>query len=117
MTSTFQPRAQSRPEPARIDRPVTYDAITVTPESPHIGAEIGGVDLTAPLSERQVEQLRAAFAQYQVVFFRDQHISFEDQIRLASYFGSLGAHAGKATISSRPRTRWCASFTTMRTRS
>src|ERR1700733_10958097 len=99
MTSTFQPRAQSRPEPARIDRPVTYDAITVAPESPHIGAVITGVDLTQPLSDRQVEQLRAAFAQYQVVFFRDQHISFDDQIRLANYFGKLGAHAGKATIS------------------
>jgi taurine dioxygenase len=99
MTSTFQPRAQSRPEPARIDRPVTYDAITVAPESPHIGAVITGVDLTQPLSGRQVEQLRAAFAQYQVVFFRDQHISFDDQIRLAGYFGALGEHAGKATIS------------------
>ena len=55
MTSTFQPRAQSRPEPARIDRPVTYDAITVAPESPHIGAVITGVDLTQPLSDRQVE--------------------------------------------------------------
>jgi taurine dioxygenase len=99
MTTTFQPRPQSRPEPARIDGVVTYDAITVTPESPHIGAEIGGVDLTQPLSDRQVEQLRAAFTQYQVIFFRDQHISFDDQIRLANYFGTLGEHAGKATIS------------------
>jgi taurine dioxygenase len=99
MTSTFQPRPQSRPEPARIDRPVRYDAITVAPESPHIGAVIGGVDLTRPLSDVQVEQLRAAYRQYQVIFFRDQHISFDDQIRLATYFGALGAHAGKATIS------------------
>jgi taurine dioxygenase len=99
MTSTFQPRPQSRPEPARIDRPVHYDAITVTPESPHIGAEIGGIDLTRPLSDAQIEQLRAAFLQYQVIFFREQHISFDDQIRLAEYFGALGTHAGKATIS------------------
>jgi taurine dioxygenase len=99
MTSTFQPRPQSRPEPARIERPVRYDAIGVTPASPHIGAEIGNIDLTQPLAAAQVEELRAAFTQYQVLFFRDQHISFDDQIRLANYFGSLGAHAGKATIS------------------
>jgi taurine dioxygenase len=99
MTSTFQPRPQSRPEPARIERPVRYDAISVTPASPHIGAEIGNVDLTKPLSPAQVEQLRAAFVQYQVVFFREQRISFDDQIRLANYFGTLGSHAGKSTIS------------------
>jgi taurine dioxygenase len=99
MTSTFTPRPQSRPEPARIERPVRYDAISATPASPHIGAEIGNVDLTKPLSDAQVEQLRAAFTQYQVVFFRDQHISFDDQVRLASYFGNLGKHAGKTTIS------------------
>jgi taurine dioxygenase len=99
MTSTFQPRPQSRPEPSPIVAGVGYDAITVTPASPHIGAEIGDVDLTKPLSDAQVAQLRAAFTQYQVVFFRDQHISFDDQIRLASYFGSLGQHAGKTTIS------------------
>jgi taurine dioxygenase len=99
MTSTFQPRPQSRPEPARIERPVRYDAISVTPASPHIGAEIGEIDLTKPLADAQLEQLRAAFTQYQVLFFRDQHISFDDQVRLANYFGSLGSHAGKTTIS------------------
>ena len=30
----------------------------------------------------------------QVIFFRDQKISFEDQIRLAGYFGPLGRHVG-----------------------
>jgi taurine dioxygenase len=99
MTSTFQPRPQSRPEPARIEHPVRYDAISVTPASPHIGAEIGNIDLTQPLSEAQLEQLKAAFTQYQVIFFRDQKISFDDQIRLASYWGPLGKHVGGATIS------------------
>jgi taurine dioxygenase len=99
MTSTFQPRPQSRPEPEPVLREIRYDAISVTPATPHIGAEIGNVDLTQPLSDAQVEQLRAAFTQYGVVFFRDQRISFDDQIRLASYFGTLGTHAGKTTIS------------------
>ncbi len=99
MTSTFRPPPQSRPEPPPVVRPVRYDAISVTPASPQIGAEIGDVDLTRPLGAAQLEQLRAAFTQYQVLLFRDQRISFDDQIRLASYFGPLGEHVGKTTIS------------------
>jgi taurine dioxygenase len=83
----------------RVLPPAAYTAIAVTPASPHIGAEIGNVDLTQPLSDAQVAELHQAFAQYQVIFFRDQKISFEDQIRLASYFGPLGQHVGKSTIS------------------
>ena len=99
MTTTFQPRPQSRPAPEPSAAAIRYDAISVTPASPHIGAEIGDIDLTAPLPDAQLAQLRAAFIQYGVLFFRDQRISFDDQIRLAEYFGSLGRHAGKSTIS------------------
>ncbi|MBL0421797.1 TauD/TfdA family dioxygenase [Ramlibacter sp. AW1] len=77
----------------------SYETITVTPSSPHIGAEIGGVDLTQPLPAEQVAEIKAAFTQFQVIFLRDQRISFEDQIRFASLFGPLGKHVGKNTIS------------------
>ena len=77
----------------------SYETITVTPVSPHIGAEIGNIDLTRELSNQQVDELHRAFAQFQVIFFRNQKISFEDQIRTASYFGPLGSHVGKSTIS------------------
>ena len=78
---------------------MTYETFAAKPASPHIGAEIHGLDLTRPLNNRQVEELHDAFAAYQVLFFRDQKISFDDQIRLASHFGPLGAHVGKSTIS------------------
>ena len=78
---------------------MSYRTISVTPVSPRIGAEIGDIDLTKPLPERQVEELRKAFVQYQVLFFRDQKISHEDQIRFGRYFGELGAHVGVTTIS------------------
>ena len=73
---------------------MSYEAITVQPVSPHIGAEIGNIDLTTPLPNRQVEEVHKAFIQYQVIFFRDQKISFDDQIRLGRYFGPLGMHVG-----------------------
>ena len=76
-----------------------YQTITVTKLSPHIGAEIGNIDLTKPLSELQVTELHQAFADHLVIFFRDQKISFDDQIRLAEHFGELGRHVGVSTIS------------------
>jgi taurine dioxygenase len=78
---------------------MSYESITVTPVSPHIGAEISDIDLTRPLANKQVEELHDAFARHLVIFFRDQKISFEDQIRVAGYFGPLGKHVGGATIS------------------
>jgi taurine dioxygenase len=84
---------------ASVARSVSYETITATPASPHIGAEIGAIDLTRPLGNKQVEELHDAFARYQVLFFRDQKISFEDQIRVAGYFGQLGKHVGQSTIS------------------
>src|ERR1700722_12497371 len=52
-----------------------------------------------PVSNNQVEELHKAFIQYQVIFFRDQKISFDDHIRLGAYFGSIGKQVGGATIS------------------
>lgn len=84
---------------ASTSKAVKYESIVATPSSPHIGAEITGIDLTRPLTEKQVAELHDAFARFQVIFFRDQKISFEDQIRLAGYFGNLGRHVGASTIS------------------
>ena len=85
-----------------------YESITVQPVSPHIGAEIGNIDLTRPLPNNQVEELHRAFIQYQVIFFRDQKISFDDQIRFGRYFGPLGKHVGGATISKTTENPLCA---------
>ena len=76
-----------------------FQAITVKPYSPTIGAEIGNIDLTRPLSDLELSELRRAFTDYMVLFFRDQKISFEDHIRLGEYFGTLGEHVGKKTNS------------------
>jgi taurine dioxygenase len=74
-------------------------SFTVKKLSPHIGAEIGNIDLTKPLSDEQVEDLHRAFAQNCVLFFRDQKISFEDQKRLGLYFGEMHVHVGPSTES------------------
>ena len=68
--------------------------ISVTPSSPHLGAEIGNIDLTKPLSNRQVQEVYEALLQYGVIFFRDQEIDFEQHVQFAQYFGKLHVHVG-----------------------
>src|SRR6516162_6134831 len=76
------------------------DIITVTPCTPHIGAEIGNIDLTRALSNRQVEEVHDAIIAHGVIFFRNQKIDFESQERLVRYFGEPHVHVGgKGTAS------------------
>ncbi|NML43355.1 taurine dioxygenase [Ramlibacter sp. G-1-2-2] len=52
-----------------------------------LGAEISGVDLTQPLTETQAAQVRQAFLQHKVIFFRGQALSPEQFLRFARAFG------------------------------
>jgi taurine dioxygenase len=71
---------------------MSYDAITVTPVTPRIGAEIGGIDLARPLRNRQVEELHRALLRHQVLFFRDQELDVESHKALGRHFGELHIH-------------------------
>jgi taurine dioxygenase len=71
---------------------MSYSAIEVNPVTPRIGAEIGGIDLTRPLSNRQVEDLHRALAEHQVLFFRDQVLDLERHKILGRHFGALHIH-------------------------
>jgi len=72
---------------------VLYDTIQVKPVTPRIGAEISGVSL-ASLSNRQLEEIRAAFLKHQVLFFRDQNLDLDSQKRFGRHFGELHIHPG-----------------------
>jgi taurine dioxygenase len=61
--------------------------LDIRPQSGWTGAEIHGVDLTAPLNAEQVAEIRAALLKWKVVFFRDQFIGHDDHLRFASAFG------------------------------
>jgi len=79
-----------------------YDTtITVTPSTPHVGAEIGNIDLTKPLSNRQVQEVRDAIIAHGVVFFRDQKIDFDSHERFVRYFGEPHVHVGGKGTASR----------------
>ena len=61
--------------------------ITIQPQGA-IGAEIHDVDLN-DLSEATLVELRIAYAQYGVLFFRDQQLTPEAHIELAQHWGKI----------------------------
>lgn len=67
-------------------------ALHVTPLGPAIGAEIANLDLTRPLSDAEVADIRAAWLEHQVIFFRDQDLTIEQHIAFARQFGDLHIH-------------------------
>lgn len=66
-----------------------YKHITVNPYAASLGAEVLDVDV-ANLSPEQVVEIKQALTDHQVVFFRDQDISVEDQERFTLNFGEYG---------------------------
>ncbi|MEG0226782.1 MAG: TauD/TfdA family dioxygenase, partial [Comamonas sp.] len=63
--------------------------ISAVPQSAHIGALIGGVDLSQPLTPAEVHSIRSALLRWKVVFFREQHLRHEQHVAFARQFGEL----------------------------
>ena len=58
----------------------------------NIGAEIRGLDLRKPLPTEQFDALNAAFVKHEVLVFRDQDITLEEQMAFGRRFGDLSIH-------------------------
>ena len=63
------------------------NTVKVEPMAVHIGAEISGVDLSRPLSEAEVADIRRALLRWKVVFFRDQPLDHAEHVAFACQFG------------------------------
>jgi taurine dioxygenase len=64
-------------------------SVSVVQLTSTIGAEVSGVDLTAPLDDDTVESIRAALRKHQVLFFRNQPMTPEQQVAFARRFGEI----------------------------
>lgn len=87
----LRPIVSARYHPAPCERMVPM-TITVEPVSGAVGAVVRGVDLSEPLDDATVAEIRRAFLDCHVLFFRDQELSPEAQMRLGRYFGELDTH-------------------------
>jgi taurine dioxygenase len=64
-----------------------YTKLKIQPFNPLIGATVHGVDLADVSNETLRAELRRALAEFQVLFFRAQTITPEQQLALARVFG------------------------------
>lgn len=62
---------------------------TVRPTSGALGAELSGIDLSQPLDDAAATDIRAAFNEYGVIFFRDQRLTPEQHIGFANRLGTI----------------------------
>ncbi len=65
------------------------NTIHVRPLGACVGAEIGGLDLSAPLAPAARGLVQQALAEHGVVFFRDQSLTESQHIALARQFGDI----------------------------
>jgi taurine dioxygenase len=68
---------------------VSYRRIAVKPLAPAIGAEIDQVDLSRPLDDETFSEIHRAFLEHLVIFFRDQHLAYEQHKEFGRRFGPL----------------------------
>lgn len=58
----------------------------------NIGAEIHGIDLRRPMPKATFDALHAAFVEHEVLVFREQDISLDEQMAFGRLFGELSIH-------------------------
>jgi alpha-ketoglutarate-dependent taurine dioxygenase len=66
-----------------------FKHIEVEPISGACGCEIGGVDLSRPLSESVLIEVMQAFEHFLVIVFRNQQLTTEQHKAFSRYFGEL----------------------------
>jgi alpha-ketoglutarate-dependent taurine dioxygenase len=67
----------------------TSTTFDVEPITATLGARITGIDLSDPLPEDIVEQIRSALFEYQVIFFPAQHLTPDAQVAFAKVLGEV----------------------------
>lgn len=61
----------------------------VSPLTPFIGAEVTGLDLSRPIPEATLKDLRATWLERKVLFFRDQQLTPDEQVAFAQQFAEV----------------------------
>ncbi len=71
---------------------VAESTITITPQSPTIGAMVDGADLSHEVTDGEIAAIHRALLDWKVLFFRDQEITTEQHLAFARRFGDLEVH-------------------------
>ena len=71
---------------------MAYKRIEVKPLSGALGAEVLGPDLSKKLDSQTFNEVHKALLEHQVIFFRNQKITPQQQLRFAKCFGPIHEH-------------------------
>ncbi len=81
-------------------------AIALFPVTPTFAAEVGDIDLSQPLEAADVEAVKQAFWKYSVLVFPDQHLTVDQHLAFAKYFGphetTIAQYRGDEKLRLRP---------------
>jgi alpha-ketoglutarate-dependent taurine dioxygenase len=90
---------------ARQGRPITAQraGVTVTRIGANLGAEIGGVDLRAPLSDEAFRAIEDALVENELIIFRNQEITSDHLMDFGRRFGELTVHPFSPNEASAPQ--------------
>ncbi len=69
-------------------------SITIQAITDGFAAEVGDIDLAAPIDQATADALRQAFWKYSVLVFPDQHLSVDQHLAFAKLFGPLETSIG-----------------------
>lgn len=64
--------------------------LEVTPTGEACGAVVRGVDLSKPLDDETIAELRKVWLEHHVIALPDQHLTDDDLERITQYFGCFG---------------------------
>ena len=81
---------------------VKSSSVKIERLSPHIGAEIFGVDLGQPLARTDVKKIKAAFVEHEVLVFRNQKLTQAQYIEFTAQFGKLTIHPFATALPDHP---------------
>jgi len=70
-------------------------SFSITPLTPHTGAEVVGLDFTSSIEPEACATLNRAFADHHVLVMRDQHFTLDQFKVAAQVFGELQIHDKK----------------------
>jgi len=79
-----------------------FASFQVSKISPHVGANVSGIDITRPLTDQQVADIQQALAHFGVLRFENQALDKESLKMLGSRFGRLHFHTGIKAMSEHP---------------
>lgn len=81
---------------------ISFSTINVKPLSGYVGAEIDGINLKK-ISKKQFEEIKIAFGEYGVIFFRNQSLSPQEEITFAEYWGNININRFFSSLEGYPK--------------